>query len=162
MRIIVRAEISKTRHQYFTYATKNSTARIVSYLNERLAKGESLHGDAPVVAPPLVNDRRRGNNVNNPYLTTHGVTSRVREVFRPRFSWRPYVLRAYFDTQLLIAESKGRIAHDFRVFFMGHQGSMEATYTTNKSILPEKLLEAMRESFKRSEEYLDLETYTEN
>ena len=29
-------------------------------------------------------------------------------------------------------------------------------------MLPEKLLEAMRESFKRSEEYLDLETYTEN
>ena len=71
-------------------------------------------------------------------------------------------MRSYFDTHLLIAESKGTIAHDFRVFFMGHQGSMDATYTTNKNMLPEKLLEAMRESFKRSEEYLDLETYTEN
>ena len=73
--------------------------------------------DAPVVAPPLVNDRRRGNNVNNPCLTTHGITSRVKEIFRPRLSLRPYVLKIYFGTQLLIAKSKIRITHDFRVFF---------------------------------------------
>ena len=79
-----------------------------------------------------------------------------------RFTWRPYVLRAYFDTQLLIAESKGKIAHDFRVFFMGHRGSIEATYTTNKSILPEDLLEAMRDSFQRSEEHLDIEDVLED
>ena len=60
-------------------------------------------------------------------------------MFRPRFSWRPYILRAY-DTELLVAESKGRMAHDFRVFFMGHKGSMESKYITNKGILPEVLL----------------------
>lgn len=68
---------------------------------------------------------------------------------RPRFEWRPYVLRAY-DTQLLIAESRGKIAHDFRVFFMGHKGSIEAKYTTNKGILPKSLISEMREAFKRS------------
>lgn len=40
---------------------------------------------------------------------------------------------------------------------MGHKGSIEARYTTNKSILPKTLLDEMRESFKRSEEFLDLE-----
>ncbi len=79
----------------------------------------------------------------------------VRRTFRPRFTWRPYVLRAYFDTQLLIAESRGRIAHDFRVFLMGHRGSMEARYTTNKGVLPDVLLDEMREAFGRSEEHLD-------
>ncbi|MGQ0771212.1 MAG: hypothetical protein ACT4NT_00360 [Nitrososphaerota archaeon] len=59
--------------------------------------------------------------------------------------------------ELLIAESRGKIAHDFRVFFMGHKGSIEARYTTNKSILPKALTDEMRESFKRSEEFLDLE-----
>ncbi|MDI1495879.1 MAG: hypothetical protein K8823_1187 [Cenarchaeum symbiont of Oopsacas minuta] len=44
-------------------------------------------------------------------------------------------MRAYFDTQLLIAESKGKIAHDIRAFFMGHSGNIEARYTTNKGIL---------------------------
>lgn len=63
--------------------------------------------------------------------------------------------KAIFDTQLLIAEFKGRIAHDFRVFFMGHKVSIEARYTTNKRILPEALTVEMRNSFERSEEFLD-------
>jgi hypothetical protein len=70
------------------------------------------------------------------------------------------VLRAYFDTQLLMAESRGKIAHDFRVFFMGHKGSMEAKYTTNKGLLPVALVEEMRQAFRRSEELLDLELWT--
>ena len=34
---------------------------------------------------------------------------------------------------------------------------MEAKYTTNKSILPKVLMDEMRESFRRSQEFLDLE-----
>ncbi|MDE1818662.1 MAG: hypothetical protein KGI19_08675 [Thaumarchaeota archaeon] len=81
---------------------------------------------------------------------------------RPRFKWRPYVLRAFFDTQLLIAESRGKIAHDFRVFFMGHKGSIEAKYTTNKSILAKTLMDEMREAFRKSQEFLDYETNRES
>ncbi|MHB8602818.1 MAG: hypothetical protein ACYC6W_03165 [Nitrosotalea sp.] len=62
-----------------------------------------------------------------------------------------------FDTQLLISESRGKIAHDFRVFFMGHKGSIEAKYTTNKSILSKLLTDEMREAFRKSQEFLDLE-----
>ena len=56
-----------------------------------------------------------------------------------------------------MAESRGKIAHDFRVFFMGHKGSMEAKYTTNKGLLPDTLVQEMRDAFMRSEEFLDLE-----
>ena len=76
---------------------------------------------------------------------------------RPRFKWRPYVLRAFFDTQLLIAESRGKVAHDFRVFWMGHKVSIEAKYTTNKSILSMALIDEMKASFLRCQEFLDLE-----
>jgi hypothetical protein len=86
---------------------------------------------------------------------------RVRDTMRPRFKWRPYVLRAFFDTQLLIAESRGKIAHDFRVFFMGHSGSIEAKYTTNKNILPKALIDEMRNAFAKSQEFLDHQTNTE-
>ena len=65
-------------------------------------------------------------------------------------NWRPYVLRAFFDTQLLIAESGGKAAHDFRVFWVGHKGSIEARCTTNKGILPKALIEEMHEAFRRS------------
>ena len=83
-------------------------------------------------------------------------------MLRPRFKWRPYVFRAFFDTELLIAESREKIAHDFRVFFMGHKGSMEAKYTTNKAQLPPSLENEMRNAFKQSEEFLDLEAVIEN
>jgi len=74
---------------------------------------------------------------------------------RPRFKWRPYVLRAYFDTQMLLAESHGKISHPYRVFFMGHKGYIEARYTTNKRRLPENLIEDMRNAFAASAEYLE-------
>ena len=74
---------------------------------------------------------------------------------RPKFTWRPYVLRAYFDTRLLIAENNGKIAHAYRQFFMGHKGDIEARYTTNKGRLPEEFIEDMRESYRKSLEYLE-------
>ncbi len=64
------------------------------------------------------------------------------------------MLHAYFDTQLLIAEANGKMVHDFRVFFMGHKGGMEARYTTNKGVLPEILAAEMRQAFGRSEEHM--------
>ncbi len=45
---------------------------------------------------------------------------------------------------------------------MGHKGSMEAKYTTNKGVLPVALVEEMRQAFRRSEELLDLELQTKD
>ena len=126
--VVVRGKLSKARHQYFTFMTKSATSQLTAYLNDRLAHGEPLHGGSPVVAPDHVHKTNRGANNDKAFLVTPQVSYLVRRTFRPRFAWRPYVLRAYFDTQLLIAESKGKMAHDFRVFFMGHKGSMEARY----------------------------------
>ena len=161
-RIIVRRPLSKARHQYFTFVTANGTKKLLAYLNDRLWKGEVLNAESPLVAPDLEYNTYRGKNNGKRFLPTQRILGEIRGTFRPRFQWRPYVLRAYFDTQLLIAESKGKIAHDFRVFFMGHKGSMEAKYTTNKGILPEQLITEMCESFKRSQEFLDLEVKEED
>ncbi|MDE1766204.1 MAG: hypothetical protein KGI27_08030 [Thaumarchaeota archaeon] len=161
-RVIVRRNISKARHQYFTFLTPSGVQRLLAYLNDRLAKGDVLNADSPVIAPDIDHSYGRGANDGKRFLTTSQITSLVRKSLRPRFGWRPYVLRAYFDTQLLIAEARGKIAHDFRVFFMGHKGSMEAKYTTNKGILPEMLVNEMSEAFKRCEEFLDLETRHED
>ena len=154
-RIIVRKELSKTNNSYLTFSTKSAIDHVVAYLNDRLVRGESLHADSPVIAPDHVYKTNRGRNSSKTFLPTQRICNLVRKAFRPRFGWRPYVLRAYFDTQLLIAESKGKIAHDFRVFFMGHKGNMESRYTTNKGRLPDALVDEMRDAFGRSEEYLD-------
>ncbi|HYL66979.1 MAG TPA: hypothetical protein VEU72_07475 [Nitrosopumilaceae archaeon] len=155
--ITVRRTLSKTRHQYYTFLTENGTRKLLTYLNERIAKGEKLGPESPVIAPNTSYNIHRGNNQGKKFLPTKRIAHEIRETLRPRFAWRPYVLRAFFDTQLLMAESRGKIAHDFRVFFMGHKGSMEAKYTTNKGMLPLELIEEMKQAFRRSEEFLDLE-----
>jgi hypothetical protein len=65
------------------------------------------------------------------------------------------VLRAYFDTQLMLAESKGLVLRDYRQFWMGHKGDIEARYTTNKRRLPESVVEDMREAYRRSQVFLE-------
>ena len=57
---------------------------------------------------------------------------------------RPYVLRAYAETQLIIAESKGEISHPYLQFVAGHKGDIEARYSTNKGRLPPQMIEDIR------------------
>ncbi len=159
-RVVIRRTLSKAGHKYFSFITETGAEKILAYLNQRMIDGEILSPESPVIAPFSKYKRFRGKNEEKKFLCTAIIERDVRNTMRPRFKWRPYVLRAFFDTQLLIAESRGKIAHDFRVFFMGHTGSMEAKYTTNKSILPKALTDEMYESFKKCQEFLDYETNT--
>jgi hypothetical protein len=88
------------------------------------------------------------------HIATKTVTKEIRDAMRSRFQWRPYVLRAYFDIQLLVAENHGQISHAYRQFFMGYQGDMEARYTTNKGRLQQQVIEDMRKSFWNCTDYL--------
>ncbi|HLC09983.1 MAG TPA: hypothetical protein VJJ01_02580 [Nitrosopumilaceae archaeon] len=156
-KVIVRRTISKAGHVYFTFVTETGAEKILAYLNERIASGEILTPESSIISPSTKLITYRGKNQGKKFMSTARIGYEIRKAMRPRFKWRPYVLRAFFDTQLLIAESRGKMAHDFRVFFMGHTGSIEAKYTTNKSILPKILMDEMRESFRKSQEFLDLE-----
>lgn len=160
-RIIVRRSLNKVGHEYFTFITPLGAKKLIAYLNDRIMHGESLGPDSPVIAPSK-KSWHRGKNEGNKFVSTITVRKEIRRAMRPRFNWRPYVHRRYFDTQLLIAESRGKVAHDFRVFWMGHKGSIEAVYTTNKGIVSPQLVNEMREAFKRSTELLDLEASQEN
>jgi hypothetical protein len=160
-KIVVRRNLSKAGHSYFSFITETGAEKILAYINQRIIDGEVFSPESPVIAPFSKYRRFRGKNDGRKFLTTPIIERDVRETMRPRFKWRPYVLRAFFDTQLLIAESRGKIAHDFRVFFMGHSGSIEAKYTTNKNILPKILMDEMRNAFQKSQEFLDYQTNTE-
>jgi len=67
---------------------------------------------------------------------------------------RPYVLRAYAETQLIIAESKGKISHPYLQFIAGHKGDIEARYSTNKGRLPPDMIESIRSNYKACEQFL--------
>jgi len=144
--IIVRKELSKARHQYFTFLSEEGCEYLKDYLEERMQQGEKLNPDSPVITP-----KQR----MKPFIRAMNISDAIRAAIRKAgFKWRPYVLRSYFDTQLMLAESKGLVLRDYRQFWMGHKGDIENRYTTNRQKLPEHVVEDMREAYRRSQEYL--------
>jgi hypothetical protein len=144
--VVVRKELSKAGHQYFTFLGEEGCEYLKDYLESRLKEGEKLTPDSPILTPKVA---------PKPFIRSTNIGDMIRTAIRKTgFKWRPYVLRAYFDTQLMLAESKGLVLRDYRQFWMGHKGDIENRYTTNKCKLPENVIEDMREAYKRSQEYL--------
>jgi hypothetical protein len=144
--VVVRSVLSKARHQYFTFLTEETCGYLKDYLEERLRDGEQLTPDSAIVKPKFA---------QKPFIRTVNIGDMMRLAIRSAgFPWRPYVLRCYFDTMLMLAESKGLVLRDYRGFWMGHKGDIENRYTTNKQGLPESVVEDMRAAYARSEEFL--------
>lgn len=154
--VVVRPNLSKAGHRYFTFLTGEGCEYIKAYLENRMALGEDVGLDSAIIAVKsgYEDAGHRTSSEKSKHITTKSVTKEIRDAMRPRFKWRPYVLRAYFDTQLMVAENQGKISHSYRQFFMGHKGDIEARYTTNKGRLPGEVIEDMRSSFRQCEPYL--------
>lgn len=157
--ITVRSTLSKAGHKYFTFLASQGCDFVKAYLEKRMAEGEVLEGSSALVAikrgRETAGKRKDSPNYGSPFIQTGNIGDSIRGAMRPRFQWRPYVFRAYFDTQLLQAESHGEIPNAYRKFFMGHKGDIEARYTTNKARLPDDLIEDMRRCFTKSQKYLE-------
>ena len=160
--IIVKAALSKTRNKYITFLSREGCEYVLGYLRKRIAGGEKLHADSPLIALKKGYELR-GNfknsllyksHQNHRFITTPRITAEIRDAIWSITKARPYVLRAYFDTQLLLAESNGKMTHAYRQFFMGHKGDIEARYTTNKGRLTDEMITDMRRAFLQSESFL--------
>ena len=144
--VVVRRELSKAGHQYLTFLSEEGCEYLKDYLETRMREGEALSPESAIVTP-----KQR----MKPFIRATNVGDVIRLAIRKAgYEWRPYVLRSYFDTQLMLAESKGLVLRDYRQFWMGHKGDIENRYTTNKGRLPENVVEDMREAYRRSQEYL--------
>jgi hypothetical protein len=144
--VMVRENLSKGRHQYFTFLSEEGCGYLKEYLEERIGEGETLSESSPIITPKL---RMK------PFVRTTNVSDAIRAAMRKAgIKWRPYVLRSYFDTQLMVAENAGKLIRDYRQFFMGHKGDIEARYTTHKCRLPPSVIEDMRGAYQRSQEFL--------
>ena len=151
-RITIRPQMSKAGHKYFTFLTSQGCSYLLGYLRGRAAAGEKIGPDSPLACRKRTTCIQGGDGQE--FMTTKAVTLPIRAAIKSVIKARPYVLRAYFDTQLLMAESNGCMTHAYRQFFMGHTGDMEARYTTNKGRLTEQMVEDMRGAFARSEMFL--------
>jgi len=158
--VIVRSSLSKAKHKYFSFLGEEGCEHLKVYLDKRLASGEILEPNSPIITVTSgYEETGRGSASTrvSRHITTKTVSKEIRESMRPKYSWRPYVLRAYFATQLMIAENHGKLSHAYRQFFMGHMGNIEARYTTNKGKLPENVIEDLREAYRKCQEYLQTE-----
>lgn len=143
----IRPSVSKARHEYFTFLGSEGCEYLKAYLEMRLRRDETLSQESAVIVP---------KNAAKEFITTTNIGDSMRKAIRKAgFAWRPYVLRSYFDTQMMLAESKGILIRDYRTFFMGHKGDIEAVYTLNKRRLPPEVVEQMRESYAKAQRYLE-------
>ena len=150
--VIARKTLSKAGHQYFTFLSQEGCQYLQEYLEWRLRKGEELLPETPVITF----HERKGKyvtpeDVGRKHITSINIGDIIRKPIRKAgFDWRPYVLRRYFDVRMMMAEGDGLIIRDWREFWMGHKGDIEATYTVNKAVT-QYTIEKMREAYKKCE-----------
>jgi len=155
--VVVRPRLSKIRKKYFTFLAEEGCQYVLGYLRERTSRGERLKPGSPLITTDFeyrLTGWGKLNGNKGRFLVTNVISSAVSPVIKSVLPARPYALRAYFDSQLLIAESHGCMTHAYRQFFMGHKGDMEARYTTNKGRLTEQMTEDMRRAFEQSQSFL--------
>jgi hypothetical protein len=142
----VRRSISKNRRAYMTLVGEEAVRYLTEYLEFRMRAGEKLTPRSSLVVPKFARKQ---------FVATNNVCDKIRKAIRAAgFPWRSYIFRSYFDSQLLTAEARRLIIRDFRVFFMGHAGDIERTYTLNKDHLPESMIDEMRDAYLRCQPLL--------
>lgn len=143
--VVVRNILSKAGHQYFSFYPEEGCLYLKEYFEWRMRRGlEKLTQESPVITP-------EHEDIGS-FMTTTNISDTMRQPIRNAgFKWRPYVLRRYFDTRLMMAEADALIIKDIRVFFMGHRGDIEAEYTVNKR-LPQDVIDRLRKSYELAAE----------
>lgn len=154
----VRAELSKTGRPYFTFLCEEGAIHLRRYLEERTARSEDLTGGSPVIrvaaGKELAGFRRDFSNL---FVTPKAVAAEIRTVMRPKYRFRPYDLRSYFEMGALRGESRYKTPRDYRQFMMGHTGDIEAQYSLNRGHLSEEVVEDMRSAYSKYAEFLSTE-----
>ena len=157
--IRVPAALSKTRRAYITFGTSQLASTLLAYLAERSGRGEELGPKSPIVAASamrgVAKTSRDAAMFSRGFLSTKAIAEELRGVLKATVpkgvTWRPYVLRSYCSTRLLLAEGQGRISRDLRESILGHDGGIASRYNVGKRWGEELLAEARREYANASE-----------
>ncbi|MGI0055472.1 MAG: hypothetical protein ACREBZ_07155 [Thermoplasmata archaeon] len=147
--IQVPPRLSKTAQGYITFGTPEAADAILSYLGERQEAAEKLTPTSPVVALSSLGARNTEGKDPGSFVTTKSVVLGIRKALRSvcpeGVRWRPYVLRSYCSTQLLV----GRMDHDTREAILGHDLGVSGRYNLRKR-LADHVVEAMRSEYERA------------
>ena len=155
----VPAALSKTRTAYTTFGTSQLASTLMAYLDERVDGGEKLSPSSPVIAVAPVRGvaRTLREDARFGFVTTKTVVLSIREALKATVpegvTWRPYVLRSYCSTRLMLAEGAGKMTRDLREAILGHDLGISGRYNLGKPWGLELLKDA-RAQYRRAEPYL--------
>ncbi len=155
------ARLSKTRVLYTTFGSSQLASALLAYLEERRKTGERFGPDTPVIASRptrgVALQSQESARFSRGFLTTKAIIKEMRTALQATtpegVRWRPYVLRSYCSTRLLMAEGAGKITRDLREAILGHSGGVAARYNVGKT-WGEDLLKEARAAYFRCEPYL--------
>ena len=139
-------QLSKNGRSYFTFLGGEGCDYLSALVQERKNQGENVTLDSPIITPRI-------HRIND-FITTTNIGDIIRApIRRAGLKIQPYTLRSYFASRAMLAESKG-LTRDYRVFFMGHKGDIEHTYTMHKQ-QTQDTIEIMRKGYESALEYLE-------
>ena len=161
--VIVRKSLSKVGHQYFVFIPEEACRYLKNYLEWRTRPKEVKHpfGDGRRTQVIKLSGERLGPE--SPLIAalkikvpTHVTTPKIGEEIKQAivaagFKWRPYVLRRFFEVNMMSAEHDRLILTEWRQFWMGHAGNIESTYSVNKKLPPE-IIDTMRQAYLQAAE----------
>jgi site-specific recombinase XerC len=142
--IRVRRELSKAGHSYLSLIGSQAQDILGEYLKSRQRGGEQLTSKSPLI---------RTDGGRFPRSSEVGDYAR-NALKRAKVEARPYALRTTFVSRLSAAEADGLVTHEFRLFWSGHRGDTSATYAVNRGQLDDRMLDRMREAYRRCEPLL--------
>ncbi len=146
VRVDVQRSLSKSGKAFFFFLGLEGCERIRAYLRTRIQKGEALGPDSPLFRPYGGEPR---------FMLRNNVGDAIRRAMQTaNVQGRPYVWRSYYAHHCQLAESQGFL-ESWRKFFMGHRGSIQATYSTRKKGLPANSIELMRAGYSKALPYLE-------
>jgi len=157
----VPAQLSKSRVSYTTFGSSQLASTLLAYLTERLESGEELTLKSPVISVRptrgVASRRRTDPRFKSGFVVTKAVVGEIHDALKSTapegVRWRPYVLRAYCSSRLLMAEGAGELTRDLREAMLGHDLGNSGRYTLGKT-WGEDMLRGARAAYKRCESFL--------
>lgn len=155
-RIVVPDELSKSGASYFTFGTEETAEALLVYFRLRVTRGEKLTPASAVIAsePKTAIAHLRAAEDGVAFLSEKGFSHEIRLALRRAqpagVRWRPYVLRSFASSQLMLAENAGLCSRDLREALLGHSSDIGRKYNLAKGRVRSDLEESVREAYARA------------
>jgi len=150
----IREQISKNGKPYITFVSEEVCDFIESWLNELIVKGRKLDEYSS-----LLPSTKSGKLGIRKFVASGNIYKAAHKAFKEAskttgYMARPYVLRSYCETTIMLCESQGYIIPDYRKFFLGRSCGIQGRYSLEKR-LPQEVLDDLRKAYTRCQPELE-------